>query len=299
MYVFDTNYFVDYDRSGKFEPKPFFFTDINLCEWLKGASNSEDKEKKFYKIDELIRRTKSKYRLPSDETKLENLLNSDAPRRYRFKMAYKSARKAFYNLVDMYLALILIGQLYVLIEQNHGQIGGGVITSNSFLSPEEKRVLGILPKVYLGLRNSLFKKLRKSMFESKPGDDEDVWKVFYNTMVDKINDTLNREALKNPGKQSINANSLFNANNVKPNENTIKKLIHELLNVRNNVNDTEDFYLILLRPLIRGSGKIIFNDIADLYLVYIANRLGATFITSDKRLKKLYGNAYEKASDLS
>ena len=87
--IYDTNYFVKQLVDGKdLINKPFLFTDINLCEWLKGKNKSIRKIE-FLKIDSFIKRKNSMYRFRNQYQELGEKLNKTKCQNYRFKIADK------------------------------------------------------------------------------------------------------------------------------------------------------------------------------------------------------------------
>lgn len=281
MKIYDTNYYVRHFKSGEHIIDAFFFTDINLFEWLKGKCTSLQFSE-FVKIDTLIKANGSTYLFRRPFLKHERILNSEKPLHYRFKIAQKVAKRVAFDLFTLYGGLLFAIQFGVLLKQNNGVIADGFVVLKRPSTPEEE-TLRSLPKVWKELQRDLLPKLCRSLFEKSKKINEAAWLTFYDSMAQSINSHVSNCALKPLCGKTMNHNTLFVDNKTAMNDEEIGSLIDLLFDFKNKGVETKSFYCSLLKLVATESNRLEFNDIADYYLEYISNCVGAELTTGDNR----------------
>lgn len=157
--IYDTNYFVKQIGKGKNVINvSFWFTDINLCEWLKGPKTPECLFSEFLKIDAFIKQTDSIYIFRNKVAHFENIMNSDKPIKYKFKIALKVAKRTFKELVDIYSVICFLLPIIIFAKGNKTSIRDESFAIINEKDVESARVNHAIQMIWeLFRKNSLFR----------------------------------------------------------------------------------------------------------------------------------------------
>lgn len=280
--IYDTNYFVKQISEGKsLINERFWFTDINLCEWLKGPKSPECLFSEFVKIDTFIKQTGSSYIFRNQHAHLENILNSDKPVKYKYKLALKIAKRTFKELVDIYAMICFLLPTIVFVKANHTSIQGDSFTIIDEKDLESVRVNKAIQMTWEIFRKKSLFKTAKDLFALDKKTIDKIWIDVYNEIVKILNEKIEIYSLKPILNKHFNHNNLAVENGIVFSKRDVEIITNTFLDFKQNDFKTREFLISILSEILINSKKLEFNDIADKYLKYIAETTGSKFYSLD------------------
>lgn len=120
--------------------------------------------------------------------------------------------------------------------------------------------------------------------------NNDFFISFINCYINFYNSKVGVDSLKIPNITAINKNGVISNNNIKINAEIIDKYINEVLLFKNNEEISKRLFKIYIKDLLLNSGKLTFNDLADILIFFGAYSNNLILKTEDKKIKRLLLN---------
>ena len=280
--IYDTNYFVKQIAKGEnLINESFWFTDINLCEWLKGPKSPECIFSEFLKIDIFIKQTDSVYVFRKQHAHFENIMNSNKPVEYKYKIALKIAKRTFKELVDIYSMICFLLPTVIFVKANNTSIQDDSFAVINEKDVESVRINQAIQMTWeLFRKNSLFKTAKDLFSQDKKSVDK-VWIDVYNEIVRVLNNRARYYSLKPISNKHFNHNNIAVENSVTFTMRDIEIITNTFVDFKQNDPKTREFLASILSEILIDNKKMEFNDVADRYLKYIADTTDTNFYSLD------------------
>ena len=286
-HVYDTNYFVSLlSKNKQLEVNPFFFTDVNLCEWLKGKNIKTQKDE-FLKIDLLIKSTDSKYSFRSTYLNAEQKINYYDNFDCRFKIARKIAKCVFKDLLEIYITMCFLIISLIFIKKNGTTVVGDTMTLNKFEDYESARASMALIEILKDFKKRELHNFSRNCFYFNKEEMVAIGVTIFNELVKEVNNKTHSSKLELIETRNFNYHQLITKNHISISFDELKNFISNSISTKNNKDDSIELFVSVMRTALIDNGRMEFNDIADYYLEYIANRLECKYVCLDKRYERI------------
>ena len=284
MIIYDTNEYIKQINKNKNAINgDFVVIDFNIYEYLKGK-NLADQKREFLKLDKYVCEKSKKYYLRNSLSKKEKLLNNpNTPFEYKFKIAQKVC-----NITSRELVLFCITTLFILmticeIIKNKTTVINDEIHINSESDYEISVLNRVLTEESNLLESSKTNKMAKNLF-AKSKEETDLWFIaLYNTVAQTLSAKLPNITINTITSKHINLNSLLGKGSKAIKEEVVEKYIDVFVTPKTKIYETRKLYSKLISSILVDNKAFEFNHISDLYMQYVAEEIGASYISSDNK----------------
>lgn len=274
MELVDTMILIDKCKNNNYTP--VFFCEMSMFEMLK--NKNEDQRLKIFKdLDIFVKKSHSEM-LVSD-TDVNVFDNRDIIVRYNdalnicHKCAY-TVSNSFLFFCTMILQLLLLQKAYKPLQETNKE--------------KYEKVMGVIVEVTKKISKEMKNELMECAFNNSSEIlEEKLYKRILNIFISKINENMGIEYLKINEISAFTTNGISKENNIKFQKDLVDKYIDDVVSFNSNEEITKKIYKAYLNDLLLISGKVCFNDIADMNIFFAGYTNNLKIVSNDKKPNRL------------
>lgn len=281
--VLDTNVVINNIKNNKYEQG--IITDITIFESMKTLDIKSRKER-IEELREYIEKSKSiMLYLPNNQK--HDIFDTTYPNQYRYKLAYKAAKKAGNYVGIVYLTICVLIAVCYIFRSNDIYIdekGVGIEKHDSSAGAICRALLISLPIIIKPIKN----KIGRDIINNHININDEHFEITYiNKMIDIYNE-------KSPEKYKLDHIIHANQNELTKNGKLTysKQFIKNILNCCQfelNAKETREIYLELLDGVF-NKRKFEFNHIPDIAIAFVAYKNHIKAKSNDIGIKDILSN---------
>lgn len=278
--LYDTNVYLSNCRKKYY--KKGYIHELLIFDILKNRDIISQKEK-YSKLIEYVICSKSNI-LIREETNSGKLFDKNDFDKC-FINALKIAKWHANNLYKMFLDFCIFIIELVLIEKARP-----ALKEDNKAKFEE--IIAKITALYLILKedsdSDIEKKYEDAIFNNCSEDiEKELYIKLINIIIVKVNETLKIDYLHLKTIQGFNTNEIAVKNNIVFDEKHIDEYVDKIVTFSQNSDESKTLYKKYLKDLLLVSGKMQFNDMADINLIYSAWKNNLELVTIDKKINKV------------